>query len=87
MIDLNKLKVETIDGKLEDAEFAKELARAIYATAKNLDEHELARQLFNDGTMGNTLENRAIVKATTKNAFPYFVQVALEKKLCNQRNI
>lgn len=81
MLNLKKLTVTSLDGIEAEQEFHKELGNALFFKARNLEEDSLARLIYSEGVIPNTVENRAIVTEITATSFPYFVTVALKNRL------
>lgn len=84
-LNLKTLTVTNLDGTETEIEFAKNLAQVVYQNARNLDQHMLAKELFEDCKVANTLENRAKLIEFTEIGFAFYVRQALKKKLDETR--
>lgn len=78
--DFRKVPVESIEGKVENIDFSKNLGNAIYQQSKDLGEVELARQMYKTGQINLTPENKAIVEKYIAD-YPYILRVGIQKVL------
>ena len=62
-VNLSKVAVKGIDGKVENVDFSKEIGNAIFKTTKDIGELDLAREIYHNGNVDITKEQAIVVKA------------------------
>lgn len=78
MVDFKKIEIENIDGTKEAVDLAKVLGNALYAQAKTLEVAELARNIWKNGEVELTKEDKTILNEMVPVLFPtYIVRTAL----------
>lgn len=80
-IDLSKVKLQMIDGSIQEMDVSKELSQVIFQNTQSISEHSFAMELYNNPIVTTNEENAQIIKLYSKNYFKAFVQVAILKML------
>lgn len=76
-VDFTKVKVESVSGEKEEVDMSKGIGNTIYQQTKELEEVELARDIFRNGTAEvNRKQREVILKYYSES--PYFIQQALK---------
>lgn len=76
--DFRKVQVENIEGKFDTIDISKQLGNLIYNNSKDLGEVELAREMYRNGEIEATEENKKIIGKYITD-YPYIFKMAIEK--------
>lgn len=79
-VDFTKISIENIEGGREPIDFSKQLGNAIYNQSKELGEVEVAREIYNKGTVELTDEQCNMILGYIS-SYPYIVQKAFKEAL------
>ena len=78
-IDLSKIQITALDGTVQEHDFSKDLAQAIFQNTQLISEHNFAIELFKNPIVELTTENEGIIVSFTERYFKACVQIAIKK--------
>ena len=80
-INLSKVKLELLDGTVQEMDVSKELAQIIFKETQQIEEHDFSMNLYKDPIVILTDDNREIIKKYVSEYFKAFVKIAIFKML------
>ena len=83
-IDFRKIQVKNIEGTVEPFDISKVLGNTIYQKTADLDELELAQNIYKNGEVELSAEQAERIKEYVKTNFIAVVQIAVNEILSTQ---
>ena len=85
MTDFRKIQLKDIEGRVIDLDLSKQLGNLLYMQGRNIEECELGKEIYHNGAVELSKEQKASVLFYAKN-FPYVTQKGIEEAVNGKGN-